>query len=116
MGGQLDSISGKTGIFASLLSRILETVGGILLLEYPWVISDEEITRIGKALAEALKNRREKQALSKNALAQKAGVSVQSVSFIEDGVNSPSVSTLLRLCDALETTPEKIFKEARKAD
>lgn len=80
------------------------------------MISDEEITRIGKALAEALKNRREKQALSKNALAQKAGVSVQSVSFIEDGVNSPSVSTLLRLCDALETTPEKIFKEARKAD
>jgi len=79
------------------------------------VISEEEITRIGKALAETLKSRREKLGLSKNSLAQKAGVSVQSVSFIEDGVNSPSISTLLRFCDALGTTPEKLFKEARKA-
>lgn len=79
------------------------------------MISEEEITRIGLALAAALKTQREKQGLSKNALAQKAGVSVQSVSFIEDGVNSPSISTLLRFCDALGTTPEKLFREARKA-
>lgn len=85
------------------------------MLEYSGVISDEEITQIGKALADALKNRREKLGLSKNSLAQKAGVSVQSVSFIEDGVNSPSVSTLLRLCDALGVTPEKIFKDSRNS-
>jgi Predicted transcriptional regulators len=78
------------------------------------VISEGEIARIGKALAAVLKELREKQGLSKNALAQKAGISVQSVSFIEEGVNSPSVSTLLRLCDALGTSPEKLFKEARK--
>ena len=54
--------------------------------------------------------------MSKNGLAQKAGVSVQSVSFIEECVNSPSISTLLRLCEALKTTPETVFKEARKLD
>lgn len=80
------------------------------------VISEEEITRIGQALAKILKARREKLGLSKNSLAQKADVSVQSVSFLEEGVNSPSVSTLLRFCDALDTTPEKVLKEARKPE
>ncbi len=69
---------------------------------------------MGVAMAGILKTRREKLGLSKNSLAQKAGVSVQSVSFIEDGVNSPSVSTLLRFCDALGLPPEKVFREARK--
>jgi transcriptional regulator with XRE-family HTH domain len=80
------------------------------------VLRDEDITRIGNGVANALKTRRESIGLSKNSLAQKAGVNVQTVSFIEDCVNSPSVSTLLRLCDALGTTPEKIFKAARKAE
>lgn len=75
---------------------------------------EDEVARTGRAIAQVLKSRRESLGLSKNALAQKAGVSVQSVAFIESAVNSPSVSTLLRLCSALETTPEAVFREARK--
>jgi transcriptional regulator with XRE-family HTH domain len=85
-------------------------------LEYSRVISEEEITRLGKGIAAVLRDQREKKELSKNALAQKAGISVQSVAFIEDAVNSPSVSTLLRICDALGITPEKVFREARKRE
>ncbi len=54
--------------------------------------------------------------MSKNGLAQKAGISVQSVSFIENGVNSPSLSTLLRICSALEVSPDQILKDAIHCD
>ena len=63
---------------------------------------DGEVAESGKAIADVLRAKREALGLSKNALAQKAGISVQTVSFIETTVNSPSLSTFLRICDALE--------------
>jgi transcriptional regulator with XRE-family HTH domain len=78
------------------------------------VLRDEEITRISLAVANALRSAREAAGLSKNALAQKAGVSVQTVSFVEGGVNSPSISTFLRFCSALEIDPEVVLGAARK--
>ncbi len=50
--------------------------------------------------------------LSKNALSQKAGISIQSLSFIENAVNSPSLSTFLRISNALETKPDALLREA----
>jgi len=41
-------------------------------------------------------------------------VAVQTVSFIEGGVNSPSITTFLRLCAALDIEPETILENARK--
>ena len=73
---------------------------------------ENEVARIGLAVANALKYRREALKMSKNGLAQKAGVSVQSVSFIENSVNSPSLSTFLRLCGALEVSPDAVLREA----
>ena len=78
------------------------------------MLREDEITRIGLAVAVALRLARESAGLSKNALAQKAGVAVQTVSFIEGGVNSPSIATFLRLCDALAIEPEVILEKARK--
>lgn len=100
--------------FSRIFSRILETNKRNHLSEYRWVIREEEIARLCEKIAEVLRDRRERKNLSKNALAQKAGISVQTVAFIEGAVNSPSISTLLRICHALETTPEKIIGEARK--
>jgi transcriptional regulator with XRE-family HTH domain len=77
------------------------------------VLRDEEITRISLAVANTLRSAREAAELSKNALAQKAGVSVQTVSFVEGGVNSPSISTFLRFSSALEIDPEVMLGEAR---
>lgn len=73
---------------------------------------EEQIRRIGAAVASELQRRRIEIGLSRNALAQKAGISVQSVSFIENGVNSPSLSTLLRITFALETTLEEVLRTA----
>jgi len=75
-------------------------------------VRDEDIIRWGSAVADAIKARRETLGLSKNALAQKAGISVQSVSFIEASVNSPSLSTFLRICSALEVAPDSLLRDA----
>lgn len=75
-------------------------------------MNEKEIARCGKAIAAAIKSSREAVGLSKNALAQKAGVSIQSIAFIEGAVNSPSLSTFLRICDALGKPPDLLLKEA----
>lgn len=76
------------------------------------MLSDDEVSKIKGALAAALKARRVELGLSKNLLAQRSGVSVQSVSFIETATNSPSVSTLVRLCHTLQMAPEEIIRRA----
>jgi transcriptional regulator with XRE-family HTH domain len=75
-------------------------------------VREEQIIQCGRAIAETIKTRRESAGLSKNALAQKAGISVQSVSFIENSVNSPSLSTFLRICSALEVKPDALLRKA----
>lgn len=74
------------------------------------MLSDETVKKAGRVLADRIRDARVAAGLSKNMLAQTAGVSVQTVSFIEEAVNSPSVSTLLRLSDALDVKPEVLLK------
>lgn len=71
-----------------------------------------QIQQQGKALADAIKASRESAGLSKSALAQRAGIAIQSVSFIENNVNSPSISTFLRICAALGVEPDVLLKRA----
>ena len=73
---------------------------------------EDQVIQSGKAIAAAIKARREAVGLSKNALAQKAGISVQSVSFIETAINSPSLSTFMRICAALEVSPDSLLRDA----
>ena len=73
---------------------------------------ENEVARIGLAVAAAIKSRREALNMSKNGLAQKAGISVQAVCFIEGSVNSPSLTTLLRICIALDVPPDFLLREA----
>lgn len=75
-------------------------------------MNEEDITRYGAAIAAAIKTAREAAGLSKNALGQKAGINVQTVTFIENGINSPSLSTFLRICHALNKRPDLLLKEA----
>jgi transcriptional regulator with XRE-family HTH domain len=55
---------------------------------------------------------REKQALSLRALAERCGLSVNAVSLIERGENSPTVSSLHRLATALDVPITDFFREA----
>lgn len=76
------------------------------------MLQESQIAKVKAAIAASLRLRREALNLSKNGLAQKAGISVQSVAFIEDGVNSPSISTFLRICEALDANAASILADA----
>ena len=70
---------------------------------------------ISSQVACLLKEEREKRGLSLNVLAQKAGVSRQTVSYVEQEVQNPTLDTLLRITSVLEIDLEKIIAKARKA-
>ena len=53
---------------------------------------------------------RRKRGLSLNALAQRAGLARQTISFIEQEVQSPRLDTLLRICSVLEVKLEKLIR------
>jgi DNA-binding XRE family transcriptional regulator len=70
---------------------------------------------ISSQVACLLKVEREKRGLSLNVLAQKAGLSRQTVSYVEQQVQNPTLDTLLRITSVLEVDLEKIIAKARKA-
>ena len=70
---------------------------------------------ISSHVARLLKEEREKRGISLNALAQKSGLSRQTVSYVEQEVQSPSLDTLLRLTLALEVDLGDLIKGANKA-
>ena len=70
---------------------------------------------ISSQVACLLKVERKKRGLSLNVLAQKAGVSRQTVSYVEQEVQNPTLDTLLRITGVLEIDLEKIIAKARKA-
>ena len=75
---------------------------------------DRKPEAVSSQVARLLKEEREKQRISLNLLAQKAGLSRQTVAFIEQDLRNPTLNTLLRLASALEVEPEKIIALARK--
>jgi transcriptional regulator with XRE-family HTH domain len=69
---------------------------------------------ISSEVARQLRKEREKRELSLNVLAQKAGLSRQTVSYVEQEVQSPTLETLLRITVALDVDLEDVIAEARK--
>ncbi len=61
-----------------------------------------------------LRVRRERLRLSKLALAQQAGIDQRTVTFIEDGINVPSIGTLHSLCKALGITVTTVVNKAER--
>jgi len=78
------------------------------------VASSDKHRKICANVARLLRQEREKQAISLNALAKKAGLSRQIVSYIEQEKRNPTLETLLRLTDALGVSLDAIIKKARK--
>jgi transcriptional regulator with XRE-family HTH domain len=66
-------------------------------------------------VARLLREERAKGGLSLNMVAQKAGLSRQTVSFIEQEQRIPTLDTLLRITLALDIDLEKIIAKARKS-
>lgn len=61
-----------------------------------------------------MKEEREKKGVSLNLLSEKAGLSRQTISFIEQELRIPTLDTLVRISIALEIDLEKIIAKARK--
>lgn len=70
---------------------------------------------ISSHVARLLKEEREKRGLSLNLLAQKSGLSRQTISYVEREVQSPTLDTLLRLTMALEVDLAEIVRRAMEA-
>jgi transcriptional regulator with XRE-family HTH domain len=70
---------------------------------------------ISAHVARLLKEEREKRAISLNVLAQKSGLSRQTVSYVEQEAQSPSLDTLLRLTLALDVELADLIKRAKQA-
>lgn len=61
-----------------------------------------------------LKEIREKQNLSQQALAKRAGVAQSSIHYIESGVKSPTLKVLLKLASALGVSVADLLGEEGK--
>lgn len=64
-------------------------------------------------VAGLLREERERQKLSLNVLAARAGLSRQMVSYIEQEERNPTLETLLRLTEALGVELDDVIKRAR---
>lgn len=69
---------------------------------------------ISAQLAQLLKEERERQRLSLNAVAQKAGLARQTVSYVEQQIQNPTFDTLLRITSVLDVDLEKLVARARR--
>lgn len=70
------------------------------------IISEQENDVISR-----LRKEREKARLSQFELAMKAGVSQTMINYIENGDRTPTLTTLLKICNALEINPAVIFEK-----
>jgi len=77
--------------------------------------SDRSPEAISAHLARLLREAREEQKISLNSLAQQAGVSRQTIRFIEKQERHPTVITLLRITAALGVKAEDLITNARRA-
>ena len=76
--------------------------------------TDKIRNKISSEVARLLKETREVKGLSLNVLASKAGLSRQTVSYVEQEVQNPTLDTLLRITSVLEVDLERLIAKARK--
>lgn len=61
-----------------------------------------------------LREERERQRLSKYALANKTGLSQQTIGYVERGMTAPSLDTILRMVRGLGTDMGSLIKSAER--
>lgn len=69
---------------------------------------------ISSQVARLLKEERERHGFSLNVLAQKAGLSRQTISYVEQEIQNPTLDTLLRITWALQVDLESVISRARR--
>ena len=69
-----------------------------------------EIANRERKITETLRDLRIESGLSQNALADKSGIDRKTVNRIENNHFSPSINTLIRLCDTLSVKVSEVVK------
>lgn len=86
------------------------------LLQYQVCVPKDELSQsICANVARLLCEERERQNISLNSLAQRAGISRQTISFIETQERNPTLLTLLRITTVLGVPVEDIIGKARRS-
>lgn len=62
-----------------------------------------------------LRGKREKIGMSMNVLAERSGLSLTMISFVERGLRKPTLDTLLRIAGALNISLGSILKKAENS-
>jgi transcriptional regulator with XRE-family HTH domain len=78
------------------------------------VLNGKRRIAICSEVAKLLKAQRERHQLSMTALAAKAGLSQQMISYVERGTRNPTLDTLLRITQALDIPLGPIIARAEK--
>jgi transcriptional regulator with XRE-family HTH domain len=79
------------------------------------VLDERALQTICQNVAKALKEERLRQNLSMTELAQRAGLSQQMVSYMERGMRTPTIDTLLRVTSVLGVPLWKFLKNSENA-
>jgi putative transcriptional regulator len=77
------------------------------------VLSEKSARSICEKIVEIVREERERQGLSKYALAEKSGISQQMIGYIERGMRSPSLEILLRLSSGLGLELPDLLRKAQ---
>jgi len=78
------------------------------------VASNKSQQAVCARVARILRQEREKQGLSMNRVAERAGLSQQMVSYVEREMRNPTLETLLRIAVALEIDLAQVLQTAQK--
>jgi len=65
-------------------------------------------------VATILRRERQRRGLSLSAVAQRAALSYQMISYVERGMRSPTLDTLLRITTAMQISLASVLGEAEK--
>jgi transcriptional regulator with XRE-family HTH domain len=78
------------------------------------VLKDSTVNALCASVSHALRQERLRRNLSMNALAERAGLSQQMVSYVERGLRKPTLDTLFRMSFALEVELGSFIAQAVK--
>lgn len=79
------------------------------------MLNQEHFDLIAARVARLLRQERERQGLSMSAVAERAGISQQMVSYVEREMRTPNLDTLLRICAALKLDAAELLAAALRS-
>lgn len=75
------------------------------------MFSEKRVVSIENEAIRRLKSFREERNISQLELSLQSGVSQNMITYIETGKRTPTLRTIIKLCDALQVSPAKLFEE-----